>query len=165
MNYRIIGTDGKTYGPISAEKIREWITQGRVDQRTAVLAEGATDWTFIGLLPEFTADFPGTPPVITPPKPGTPVPLKTNSFATAGLIFGVLSCVICCCGYPFALLGVIFSLVALTQIGSSAEPQEGRWQAIAGLTLSLVSLLISLGLGLFRFALLPPHLISHLGRF
>jgi len=165
MNYRIIGTDGKTYGPISAEKIREWIAQGRVDKRTAVFAEGAADWTFIGLLPEFAADFPGTPPVITPPKFSAPPPAKTNNFATAGLIFGALSWVVCCCGYPFALLGVIFSLVALTQIGSAAEPQEGRWQAIAGLILSLSGLLLGLGLGLFRLAMVPTHVFTHLNRF
>jgi hypothetical protein len=36
MNYKIIGTDGKTYGPASAEQIRQWLAQGRVDSRTAV---------------------------------------------------------------------------------------------------------------------------------
>ena len=62
--YKIIGNDGKTYGPVTADKLREWITQGRVESRTSVLPEGATEWTFIGLLPEFGKDFSGPPPVI-----------------------------------------------------------------------------------------------------
>ncbi len=66
--YKIIGNDGKTYGPVPAERIREWIVQGRVDSRTTVLAEGAADWTFIGLLPEFAREFSGPPPVTAPPK-------------------------------------------------------------------------------------------------
>jgi len=29
MNYRIIGADGKTYGPVGIEQIRQWLAEGR----------------------------------------------------------------------------------------------------------------------------------------
>ena len=162
--YRIIGTDGKTYGPVNLEQVRQWIVQGRADSRTAVFVDGTSDWTFLGLLPEFAGHFPVTPPLIAPVKTGSPTAVKTNGFATAGFVCGLFSC-LCCCGCPFNLFGLIFSLVALAQIGAAAEPQEGRGLAIAGLICSAVSLLLGFGLGLLQLALAPANLSWHLGSF
>jgi len=39
--YKIIGADGKEYGPIPAEQLREWIAEGRANAQTKVLPEGA----------------------------------------------------------------------------------------------------------------------------
>jgi len=38
--YRVIGTDGKTYGPVNLAQLRQWIVQGRADSRTAVFVDG-----------------------------------------------------------------------------------------------------------------------------
>lgn len=160
--YKIIGNDGKPYGPVPAEKVREWIGQGRVDSRTAVLAEGATDWTFIGLLPEFAREFSGSPPVMSPPKMTAPPVSSTNGFATAGFICGLLSWV-CCCGCPFNVLGLIFSIIALTQINGQVEKQQRWGLALAGLICSAVSLLFNFGLGLFHFAMTPASVNWHFG--
>src|SRR5271170_4467062 len=148
--YKIIGQDGKEYGPITAEQLRQWIAENRVERQTPVFADGAKNWTFIGLLPEFAAHFAGgTPPTITPLRPGASTAgqmPKTNGFATAGLIFGILSVTfVCCCGgFPFNILGLIFSIIALVQISEHPELHEGRVLAIAGLILSAVSILIFL---------------------
>jgi len=147
--YKIIGADGRQYGPVAAEQIRQWIAEGRVESRTLVFTAGAADWTFVGLLPEFAGLFPGgAPPAIAPPKPGFaagPSP-RTNSFATTGLICGILSWLFfCCCGgFPFNLLGLVFSLIGLSQVNRHPELYEGRGQAIAGLVLSIASLLLVL---------------------
>jgi hypothetical protein len=71
---------------------------------------------------------------------------QTNSSATTGLICGILAWVFfcCCCGFPFNLLGLVFSLIGLAQINRHPELYEGRGQAIAGLVLSLSSLLLIL---------------------
>ena len=51
----------------------------------------------------------------------------------------------CCCGgFPFNFLGLVFSLIGLSQINRHPELYEGRGQAIAGLVLSLASLLLIL---------------------
>jgi hypothetical protein len=160
--YKIIGNDGKTYGPIGAEKIREWIAQGRVDARTTVIADGAADWTFLGLLPEFTRELSGTPPVIAPPKPGAVPANNTNSFATAGFVCGLLA-LTCCCGCPFNILGLIFSIVALMQINGQVQKQDGWGLALAGLICSAVSLLVSCGLGVLQLVLHPANLSWHFG--
>src|SRR5271170_2034911 len=118
--YKIIGEDGKEYGPATGEQIRQWITEGRVERQTPIFVDGAKDWNFVGLLPEFAGCFAasGAPPPIAPLKPGASaagqIP-KTNSFATTGFICGILSVpfVICCCaGIPFNILGLIFSIIA-----------------------------------------------------
>jgi Domain of unknown function (DUF4190)/GYF domain 2 len=155
--YKIIGTDGKEYGPISAEQIRLWISENRVERQTPVFADGAKDWNFLGLLPEFAGYFPGAAPV-TPPVIAAPgQPRKTNGFATAGLVCGILS-LMCCCGFPFNLFGIVFSLVGLSQINADPQRQEGRGIAIAGLILSAVSFILGFGLILLNLALHPSNL-------
>jgi len=139
--YKIIGADGKEYGPVSGEQLRRWIAEGRVESRTPVFAHGATDWNFAGLLPEFANCF------APPPAGRAPGHLRqTNSSATTGLICGILTWVSCCfcCGFPFSLLGLVFSVIGLAQINRHPELYEGRGQAIAGLVLSLSSLLLIL---------------------
>jgi hypothetical protein len=160
--YKIIGNNGKTYGPVTAEQIREWISQGRVENRTAVLPAGAAEWTFLGLLPEFAPHFSGPPPVIAPPKQNAVLTNNTNGFATAGLVCGILSCV-CCCGCPFNVLGLVFSIIALVQINGQAQKQAGWGLALAGLICSAVSLLFNFGLGIFQLALPPSSLNWHCG--
>ena len=61
--YKIIGADGKEYGPVSAEQLRQWLTEGRVNQQTRVLAEGSTDWKALGEVAELNA---ATPPAAPP---------------------------------------------------------------------------------------------------
>jgi hypothetical protein len=160
MNYHIIGTDGKTYGPVGAEKIREWIAQGRVDSRTASFTEGACDWTMLGLLPEFAPFFASPPPLKTGAAPAR----QTNGFASAGLVCGLLAWCCCCC-VPFSLLGLIFSIIALVQINAQPEVQAGRTLAIIGLILSATHLFFSCGLGLLQLALVPGSYGWHIGTF
>lgn len=153
--YKIVGNDGKTYGPANAETIREWFVQGRVESRTPVLPDGAAEWTLVGLLPELARASGGAPPVMTPPRMTPPaVTPGTNGFATAGFICGLLS-LTCCCGCPFNILGLIFSIIALVQIGGQTPKSQSWGLALAGLICSAVSLLFSCGLGLLQLALTP----------
>jgi hypothetical protein len=158
--YKIIGEDGKEYGPATPEQIRQWVAEGRVEHRTPIFVDGAKDWNFVGLLPEFAGLFAAsTPPPIAPPKPGTSTAgrmAKTNSYAQAGMIFGILS-VTCCCGFPFGILGLVFSLIGLSQINANPELHEGRAMAVAGLILSIVSLLLGAGWMFLNLAMSQPH--------
>jgi hypothetical protein len=79
--YKLIGGDQKTYGPISAEQLRQWIAEGRANGNTMAQADGATDWKPLAAFPEFAdalarqrpapgaATPPGPPPVVTPVDP------------------------------------------------------------------------------------------------
>ena len=53
--YKVMGTDGKEYGPVSAEVLRDWIAQRRANGQTRVQAEGSADWKALSELPDFTA--------------------------------------------------------------------------------------------------------------
>ncbi len=60
--FTIIGADGKEYGPVTAEKIREWIVAGRANAQTQARRDGEAAWSTLGSLPEFSASFGAVPP-------------------------------------------------------------------------------------------------------
>jgi len=68
--YKIIGADGREYGPVTTEQLRQWIREGRANAQTKVQAEGSTDWKALGAIPEFAellgqfGGGPGVPPVV-----------------------------------------------------------------------------------------------------
>jgi uncharacterized membrane protein len=66
--YKIIGADQKEYGPISAEQIRQWIAEGRVNGQTSACAEGSQEWKPLEMFPEFAF----TASNFAPPAPETP---------------------------------------------------------------------------------------------
>jgi hypothetical protein len=54
-NYFMQGGDGKEYGPVSAEQLRQWVREGRANAQTQVrLAEGGT-YQALGSVPELNA--------------------------------------------------------------------------------------------------------------
>ena len=148
--YIVVGTDGKNYGPITATQLREWIAQSRVDSRTPVLIQGATEWTYVGLLPELAALFAGHPPVMTALKGPVAGYQPTNGFALWGMICGLLAWCTCGCCFPFAIAGLTFSIIGLVQVNGSNQAQTGRGLAIAGIVLSGSNLLWAAGYSIFR---------------
>lgn len=154
----MIGADGREYGPISADQLRQWIGQGRANAATSVLPEGASEWKPLGSLPEFSMLFAAPASAPTPgaaPTPAAPAvypaatlpPLRTNGFATAGLVLGILSITLglCCCdGLPFSISGLVFSIIAISQINAHPERYDGKTMAIIGIVLCCLSLLIVL---------------------
>jgi hypothetical protein len=164
--YRIIGADGKVYGPVGAEQLCQWLGEGRVDARTRAVAEGMTEWKPLGAFPEFSAWF-SVPPIqpVPPESPGAARKLgpKMNGFAVSSLVCGVFSVTfVCCChGAPFNLLGIVFALVALSQINRSPEVYRGKGTAAAGLILSIASVVIGILMGLILHSASTLH---HLGR-
>jgi hypothetical protein len=68
--YKIIGGDGKEYGPVSAEQLRAWVREGRANGQTQVQVEGTTGWQALETVAEFANLFHAAEslPVI-PPAP------------------------------------------------------------------------------------------------
>jgi len=72
--YRIIGGDGNQYGPVTAEQLRQWVTEGRVTAATQTLADGAAEWKPLGAQTEFAALFgSNAAPTSAPPVSALPV--------------------------------------------------------------------------------------------
>jgi uncharacterized protein DUF4190/uncharacterized protein DUF4339 len=155
--YKIIGADGKEYGPVSIEGLRQWMAEGRANAQTKVLVEGTTEWKPLAEVAELAQTPPsqpaagtsaagstGAPGVISAPEP-TP---RTNPLALTGVVLGVCSLTFCfCCyGLPLNVAGLICSLVALSQINNNPAREQGKGLATAGLVLSVLSLLLGLAM-------------------
>ncbi len=166
--YRIIGADGREYGPITADQVREWITEGRANAQTVARAEGAAQWKPLIEYLEFAPVLARMAPALPAPTPISVAPTpRTNSMAMTGLVMGILSitCGLCCCyGMPFNVLGIIFSLVALAQIRNDPQSQQGRPLAIAGLVLSLASILLAVIFFALGLALSSSDILRKLER-
>ncbi len=65
--YLIIASDGRTYGPVSAQEIRSWVASNRANAQTLAQLEGSTEWKPLGSYPEFADLFSGPPPVYGQP--------------------------------------------------------------------------------------------------
>jgi len=63
--YKILGGDGKEYGPVSADTLRQWVREGRANALTQVKSEDAADWQALGSVPELDALFRPTPPLMS----------------------------------------------------------------------------------------------------
>jgi len=146
QTYKVLGTDGKEYGPVSAEVVRQWLAQKRAVATTSVRAEGGTEWRPLSAFPEFAEALAGGPPAVPPaapvatPAPALPAPagpVRTSRLAVASLICGVLG-FLCLPGLASLGLGI----AALIKISKSKGQLRGQGLAIAGICISGVMLLV-----------------------
>lgn len=167
--YKIIGADGREYGPVSRDQLRQWITEGRVDADTQVLLDGGVEWKPLRALSDFSSQPAGPPtPLPVRPLPGSlvgPTHRKSHPFAVTGLILGIVSLTfgMCCCyGLPFNALGIVFSLIGLAQIRQHPDVYSGQGLATAGLICSIVSLTLAAALMTIGFAMSWDQILNEL---
>ena len=143
--YKILGTDGKEYGPITGEVLRQWIAQKRANAATSVQAEGS-DWRPLSSFAEFADALAEGSPASPRPLPTGPVP--TSRLAIASLVCGVLG-FLC---LP-ALAGVVLGIMALLRISQSRGQLRGKGLAVAGLCVSGMMLILIVPAGMLLPAL------------
>ncbi len=141
--YKIVGADQKEYGPVSADQMRQWISQGRANGQTlARLDEGP--WKPLSTFSEFAADLAkifSTPPSAAGPGQRTAAAAgKNNPMAVAGLVCSILGLV--CCGPIGSTLGLIFSIIGLSQIKQNLGQQAGKGLAQAGIVLAILGYIL-----------------------
>ena len=81
--YKIIGGDGKEYGPVSLNQLKTWIGEGRIDGEIQVMRSDQSNWGPAASLPELglgaspdtppSAPAPAPPAAPVSPTPATPV--------------------------------------------------------------------------------------------
>ena len=133
--YKIIGSDGKEYGPTTAEEIRIWITQGRLSARSKIKPEGSTEWQALSDVPEFMDAITAATSAIGTVS-GT---AKTSGLAVASLVLGILGM------FSFgltAIVGLVLGIIALVQINKSKGQLSGLGLAIAGVVVSGIMFLM-----------------------
>lgn len=141
--YKIIGADGREYGPATAEQLQQWIREDRANAQTKTQVEGSPEWKRLADFPEFHALLgisPGTPPPISPPlqSPVAARPPGADKKIAAGICAIVLGCLgthkfilgytgealtmllitvlTCGVGAPFmAIIGLVEGIVYLTK--------------------------------------------------
>ena len=151
--YKIIGSDSKEYGPISTDKIREWLRQGRVNGQTLVKPENAADWQRLDTVAEFAADLAAPPAgaaqaVAAPPTGET----QRSKMATWSLVLGILG--FFTLGLT-ALAGMVLGIVAAVKINGSKGRLTGSGTATAGMVTSGVALLFVPIIAILAGMLLP----------
>jgi hypothetical protein len=72
MSYIIIGGDGKEYGPITAEDVRQWIAEGRLNALSLAKSVSDAEFRTLDKFPEFADIWGGS-------TPGTIAPLSSAS--------------------------------------------------------------------------------------
>ncbi len=66
--YTIIGGDGKQYGPISAEDLRKWVAEGRLNAQSQIMAEGGAGFRPLSAFLEFADLFAAQARSVAPPS-------------------------------------------------------------------------------------------------
>src|SRR5437016_9286614 len=157
--YKIIGADGKEYGPIEITRLRQWVADGRINPRTKVKEEGAAEWKTAGEVPELQEALSmqaGAGASALPPPPMQPPALsgEEKGLAITSFVLGLLSLV--CFGPLTGIPAVICGHVARGRVKRSPAQYGGAGLALAGLILGYV--------GIAMLLVLPAMLLPALGK-
>lgn len=71
--YLVIGADGKQYGPVAPDLVRNWIAQGRLNPSSRIRPTESPDWVTLNQLPEFAPDLTARTADFNSGQPGAPV--------------------------------------------------------------------------------------------
>ena len=78
--YYIQGADQKEYGPVSADQLRQWISENRLNRFSPARADGESLWKTLGDFPEFAEVLVGTaPPASEAPASALSEPSAANA--------------------------------------------------------------------------------------
>src|ERR1051325_3975992 len=95
--YKIVGADGKEYGPISLQQLQKWIQESRINAQTRVQLVGAADWKTVAEVPElssFLYNIPAAAPITLSapsPFPAAPSGPREQGLAPFGLFLGFVA--------------------------------------------------------------------------
>lgn len=140
--YKIIGADGKEYGPITAEQLKQWIAEGRANAQTKVQAVGALEWKTLADFPEF--DVPASsPPGVSPfARMGGSPPVNLDQVNGPALALMIIA------GINLALgaLSLILNVLGTSFISTQQLPDQAWAQMMSGtmgVVLNLVGMAVS----------------------
>ena len=135
--YKIIGADGREYGPVTAEQLRQWVGEGRVNAQTLVQPEGGTDWK---ALANYPAVMPPVAPPISQPALGSTARLpgadKKISAGICGILLGSLGIHKFILGYTSQAVTMLLITVLTCGIGGCVMHVIGLIEGIIYLTKS-----------------------------
>jgi hypothetical protein len=138
---------GNQVGPISGAQLKAMADSGQIGRQTLVWKEGMSEWAPASRVNGLFASAEHAPaPAVATYRTAAPVPRyrpqepeqQSSNTAISGMVLGILS-IPCACvpliGFPVAVVGIIFSSLALKS--------SGRSMAIAGLICSLIGIVLT----------------------
>lgn len=150
--FTIIGGDGKEYGPVPANQLRDWIAAGRANLDTQAKAAGSAEWRRVGDYVEF-----GAPSLVAPAipsegadqaalpltEPAAASPAASAPLANRGerLLAQILDNVI---GLACALPGLILMALAAARAGFGFGTDLDKLTTAAGFSAGLMVTLAAL---------------------
>ena len=90
--YTIIGGDQKEYGPVTADEVRQWIAESRLNEKSLVKAESDAGFRALEKFPEFADAFapkapaPGSPPAFAGSAGGSAISDRDDELDMGGCI-------------------------------------------------------------------------------
>ncbi len=186
--FKILGADGKEYGPTTAEQIKEWVKQGRANHETMAQAAGETGWKPLAQFPEFADLFPAAQAQVTPapaaaepasvavaPASATATSSAAPATATADLraqaqqavagpAIGLL--IMASLGILLQIVGIVMNLLGVTfpmQQQPDLNPEAARMLQMFTGVIGVVSGVIGIAISIFIIfcALKMQKLASH----
>jgi hypothetical protein len=156
--YKIIGADGKEYGPVATEQLRQWIADRRANAQTMVQAEGTQGWQPLSSIVEFAdalskVSSPALASSSNPPglPPGTATP-EIPTYLWQSIVV-----TICCCP-PFGIPAIVYSAQVSSKLaagdipGAQAASNKAKmwfWISFAvGALLNIISIIVFMSGGL-----------------
>jgi hypothetical protein len=132
--FKILGHDGREYGPISADVLRHWIAENRVNGETQVMSEGSSQWRPLRDVPEFSASVAAPPQFATPPSANSGIN-KVIPYRNVPALVGYYCAVFALIPIVGAVLGLIAVVLGIVGLrGAARNPAVGgkvhSWIAI-----------------------------------
>jgi len=165
--FKILGADGKEYGPVTVDQIKKWISEGRANRETMAQQAGDSAWKPLGQFTGFADVLGGPPPVasatLAVATPGPAVPAAPASVAAPRtgpdpraraqqMVAAPAICLMVTAGLGlvFGLVGLIInlSLMGRSQFMPGIDPEIARLiQMVSygpvGITIKVIGLAIS----------------------
>ena len=150
--YKIIGADKKEYGPVTADQIRQWIAEGRVNGQTMVQAEGSAEWKALASFPEFVV-------LLTPPAaPGVPPPGLLQAApqpAVSSQVQGpaIALIIVAALNFIMATISLIINLAGtgMGRFGPIGNPEIERLLEMTSGIAGIISSLVNIGIAVLIF--------------
>ena len=166
--------DETEYGPLDAEKIREWVREKRMDNNSLVRKSTDEEWRPLGQVPDWQT--PAIPPEGIPPVARTGPPGKIQAISVMTLVGGILA-ILTCLGIGLAtvgfwipwiyslVLGIMATIKGSQMLGSNPAPAFASARTIA--IMQIVNIIncdvINLTLGIITLVFLnDPEVKEHL---
>lgn len=115
-HFKIIGGDGREYGPVTLEELRQWCTDGRVGPGTQIWQPDESRWRPAATVDQLKWDLPTPPPVQTS-RAAAPAAVRAAGFWIRLAAYLV----------DFLILGMLVSLVTLPWADALEQIQKAAF--------------------------------------